>query len=113
MNIRERVLARRDLDAARAARNLDALAAGLNQECVPVDVPEYVRAADELAYVPHGDVFLQILLDAAAGIDIVERAQAFTSDQGGVVMGQGLEPPMVDRLQVADAVYYPDGRERE
>lgn len=110
--IKERILARRDLDAARAARDIDLLAAGLNEECVEALIPAQINAAAILAYAPHSEVITDLLQRAANGESVQERAQQLLSEAGVQVFDPGFDPPMVDRFQVNDAMFNPDGSEK-
>lgn len=112
MTIRERILARRDLDEARAARDITTLADKLNEECKPADVPQQVTAVDILDLAPHSNVLMDLLRSAAAGESVVAMASALLSEQGATVMVPGYEPPFITQTDVADAMYNPDGTEK-
>jgi hypothetical protein len=112
MGIRDRILARSDLDALRAARDITGLAEKLNEECQLTDIPQQVTAAAILDLAPYSNVLMDLLRSAAAGESVAERAAALLSDQGATVMAQGYEPPFVTQEQVAEEMYYPDGTER-
>lgn len=112
MDIRERILARRDLDAARLARDIDALAAGLNTECQPTMIPAYVNAYTILAMAPHSEVIMGLLQMAADGGSVQALAQQLLSMEGAQVMEPGYEPPYVNRMEVNDAMFNPDGSEK-
>lgn len=112
MGIRERILARRDLDEARAARDVTTLAEKLNEECQLTDVPRQVTAMEILDLAPFSNVLMDLLRDAAAGADVAARASALLSSEGATVMAQDWVPPFVDQVQVADEMYFPDGTER-
>lgn len=113
MGIRERILARRDLDAIRAARDIDVLAAKLNEESQPVLVPARINAASILSNNVHHEVIIAFLQSAAAGEDVAVRAQELISDDGVEVLEEGFDPPLVDRYQVNDAMFNPDGSEKQ
>lgn len=112
MTIRDRILARRDLDHLRAARDLDGLAAGLNTECQSVLVPVRVNAAAILVTGSHQDVLIDFLQAVANGEKMTERAQELISDDGVEVLDMGFDPPEVSRQQVEEAMYNPDGTEK-
>lgn len=112
MDIKERILARRDLDEARVNRDVDALTAGLNTECVPTMIPAYINAYSILAMAPHSEVIMGLLEMAAEGNPVQSLAQQLLSMEGAQVMEPGYEPPYVDRYQVNDAMFNPDGSEK-
>jgi hypothetical protein len=112
MGIRERILARPELDDLRAARDITELAVRLNEECQPAQIPQQVTAHVLLRYVDHQDVFLDLLTEAAAGQDVSSRAAALLSSDGVTVFIPGFEPPYVNQLEVAEAMYNPDGSEK-
>ena len=110
MDIKSRILARPDLAAARATRDIDALAAGLNEECVATLVP--VRVTMPSLMYEHPTVVQDFIQRAADGYPVQERAQAMLSAEGIEIMVDGFEPPMVDRWMVNDAMFNPDGSEK-
>lgn len=112
MGIRDRILARRDLDEARAARDITTLAEKLNEECQPADVPQQVTAAEILDIAPHSNVLMDLLRAAAAGESVMAQAEALLSEQGLTIMVPGYEPPFITQFDVADAMYNPDGTEK-
>lgn len=112
MGIRERILARPDLDDLRAARDITKLAVRLNEECRPDQIPQQVTADVLLRYVDHKAVILDLLADAAAGQDVSARAAALLSDDGVTVLIPGFDPPYVSQLEAAEAMYNPDGSEK-
>lgn len=110
MSIRDRILARPDLQEARLARDIDALAAGLNTECVPALVPVRFALWDLMYNYPN--VIQEFIQRVADGQPSQERALALLSENGVEIMIDGFEPPMVDRYMVNDAMYNPDGTEK-
>jgi hypothetical protein len=110
--IRDRILARRDLDEARAARDVTTLAEKLNEECQLADVPQQVTAAAILDLAPFSSVLMGLLRAAAVGESVADRAAALLSDEGATVMVQAYVPPFVDQVQAAEEMYFPDGTER-
>lgn len=112
MNIRDRVLARRDLDELRAARDITRLAERLNEECQPTQLPHQVTAVDILMYSEYPYLISDLLTRAAAGEDVSASAAELLSDNGVTVYVPGFEPPMVNQFEVGEAVYNPDGSEK-
>lgn len=110
--IRERILARRDLDAMRAVRDITGLAAALNGECVPAMIPVGVNLASVLYSGMYPEVVVSLVQDAAAGQDVSTRAQELLSDEGVEVLEPGFVPAMTNQFQVGQEMYYPDGSER-
>lgn len=109
--IRERILARPDLQAARAVRDIDALAAGLNTECVPTQVPSRLDVYALMAERP--EKMVEFVQEVADGVPSQEKAAEILSFMGIEVMVDGFEPPMVTRSEVNDAMFNPDGSEKE
>ena len=112
-NIRDRILARHDLDELRAARDITRLAMKLNEECQPMQVPQYVTASAIVGY-SFGSAYVMQLLRDVAETDgpLAVRAQALLSPEGAAIMVPGFEPPYVTQEQVAQDMYYPDGTEK-
>lgn len=111
--IRERILARPDLHQARVERNIDVLAAGLNQECQPALVPARTNLANILSMMEHGQVLYDFVQAVANGENRQAFASALLTDEGVEVMVWGLNPPEVTRWDVNDAMFNPDGSEKE
>jgi len=111
--IRERILARRDLDDLRAARDITNLAAKLNEECEPAQVPQQVTAFSIVGFSPARSVIMDLLRDLAeTDSPLAPRAQALLSPQGATYMTPGFEPPFVTQEQVAEEMYNADGTEK-
>lgn len=138
--IRERVLARSDLDAMRAARQITELAAALNAEGVEAPQSRFITARAIVMLNPlEGRAILKSLRTAAtldiavefavlflsqeAGLDIgdadmwveldhMQAAGVLTSAQVVLLKNLAFQPLVVTPSQVADALYYPDGTER-
>lgn len=108
--IRERILARPDLQPARLARDIDALAAGLNTECVPTLIPARFDAYTLMA--EHPDKMLEFVQRVADGVPAQDQAIAILSMEGVEILVDGFEPPMVTRWDVNDAMFNPDGSEK-
>lgn len=112
MNIRERILARRDLDAMRTARDITGLADALNAECQPALVPARINAASILSVGIHQEVITEFIQAAADGANVAERAQQLLSEEGVEVMEPGFVPALTNQFEVSEAMYYPDGTEK-
>jgi hypothetical protein len=137
--IRERILARGDLAAARKARDLDALAAGLNAQPELTPQPRYITARTILAECgTHGPGILATLDAAVPMNSAVKYAVRFlgqdsglnvgdpvtqamidslapdvlTMDQAAALKALALQPQLVDRMQVEVAMFNPDGSEK-
>lgn len=135
MTLRDEILARSDLSAQVAARNIDAIAAAMSVGRKSVQ-PRMVTARAIIAECPNGAAILDALEEAAltdtnvkwamkflaleAGIDIGNEATrglidyiAFTGkitqEQCTALKNLGLQPVTVTPLQVAEALYNPDG----
>lgn len=138
MSIRERILTRPDLAQARAARDIDALAAGLNQQPALALTTRYVTARTILAECAGGAEILAALDAAAAGSTPVKYAVQFLGQNSGLNVGDAATQAMIDALtpavltqeqadavkalamlpayvtreQVNDAMFNPDGSEK-
>lgn len=139
MTIRDRILARPDLDALRAARDLGALAAALNAEALTAPQERYVTARTVLAECQDGPAILDALEAAQTTVSAVKWAVTFLSQNSGLDIGNPVTLGMVDQLvtnsllsaaqgqqlhalamqpvlvtaaQVADAMYNLDGTEK-
>ena len=140
--IRERILATPALGPARAARDLDALAAGLNAAAPMALQERYVTARTILSECADGANILAALDGAAASNAAVHYAVKFlgqdsglnvgdpvtqamldhlatdvmavlTKDQAAQVKNLAMLPQLVDRLQVEAAMFHPDGSEKQ
>jgi len=138
MSIRDRILAQPDLAAARAARDIDALAAGLNAQAPMVARSRFVTARTVLAECAGGSAILDALVAAQSisaiawalkflaqdsGLDIGNAAtlgmvdqlvagNALTATQGAALKALANTPDLVTRDQVADAMFNADGSEK-
>lgn len=138
MGVRERILARRDLDGSRAARDITTLASALNAEGVKSVQSRFVTARTILAECLDGVGILDAL-DAAkdnravgwalqflgqdSGLDVGEPVTqamieqlasvgVLTPDQGAQLKSLALQPLTVTQEQVALDMYNPDGSEK-
>ena len=102
MDIRTRILARRDLDELRASRNLDALASALNAEELMAPQQRFITARAVMATCADG---LNILdaLEAASGNRAVAWALKFLSQEARLDIGDPYTQGMIDQL-VVDSV---------
>jgi len=100
MDIRTRILARRDLDELRASRDIDALAMALNAEGLMAPQQRFVTARAVMATCTAG---LEILdaLEAAASNRAVAWALKFLSQEAGLDIGDPYTLRTVDQLVVA------------
>lgn len=139
MDIRDRILARPDLYGARKARDLDALAAGLNAQPPMTIQSRFITTRGVMASCVDGNAILDTLeavaplnsavrralkfLDQQAGLDIGDpytqkmidslAAQAvLTQSQADQLKALALAPQMVTRDDIATAMYNPDGTEK-
>lgn len=139
MSIRDRILARRDLDDARAACDITALAAALNAEGATAIGSRFVTSRAVMALCADGVAILDRLDTAAPQNSAVKRAMQFLGQEAGLdigdpytqgVIGQlvaagvltvaqgdqlkalALRPLVVTQEQVAAAMYNPDGSEK-
>ncbi|ALK96986.1 hypothetical protein AB595_04760 [Massilia sp. WF1] len=139
MTIRDRILARADLDPLRVARDLDGLAAALNAEGLTVAGERYVTMRTILAECPSGHEIVVALRTAAPADPIVDESVNFLRKDSGFDVGHpnarpdldrlvaagvltagqrdellalALRPLIVTRLDVADEMFNPDGTEK-
>lgn len=139
MGIRDRILARRELDDLRAARDLDGLAAALNADAPLVPQQRFITARAVLTLCADGPAILSALEAAApqniavayalrflgqdAGLDIgdpgalallgqLQQASILTAPQVEQLRALALKPLLVTRLDVEAAMYKPDGTEK-
>jgi hypothetical protein len=138
MSIRDRILARPDLNAMRAAGDIDGLAAALNADAPMVAKSRFVTARTVLAECPNGSAILDALVAAQSisavawalkflaqdsGLDIghpttlgmvdqLVAGGALSATQGDALKALANAPELVTRLDVADAMYNPDGTEK-
>lgn len=138
--IRERIIASPELQAARAARDLDALAAGLNAQGVTEIGSRFVNmrtiaaecgadadamiaaitaaapaspALTEMLCFMRRDSGIDVGLDGTrARIDELLVAGAFTPEQADRFKALALRPLVVTRADVEAAMYNPDGTEK-
>lgn len=138
MSIRERILARADLAPLRAARDLDGLAAALNAEGLTALAPRYITARTILAECGTAGPAILAALDAAVANPAVKYAVKFLGQDSGLNIGDpmtqemidalsptvlteqqaetlkalALQPILVDRAQVFEAMFNDDGSEK-
>lgn len=139
MNIRERILARAELNAMRAARDTVGLAAALNADAPLAPHQRFITARGIMAGCAGGNAILDALDAAAAGNSAVRRAVKFLEQEAGLDVGDpytqdmidqlrdaailteaqagalkalGLRPVIVTAQQVSDALYNDDGTEK-
>lgn len=137
MNIRDRILARPDLDEMRAKRDITGLAAALNAEGLQARQQRFVTARAVMANCADGVAILQALegatsnpavawavrfLGQEAGLDIGDPyTQAMidklvntvlTPAQADALKALALQPVVVTQEQVARDMYNPDGTEK-
>lgn len=139
MSIRDRILARRDLNGLRAARDLDGLAAALNADAPLVPQQRFISARAVLTQCPDGAAILVALETAApqnvavawavrflgqdAGLDIgdpgalallaqLQQAGILTAPQVDQLKALAMRPLTVTRDQVEAAMFNPDGSEK-
>lgn len=97
MAIRSRILARRDLDAMRTARDITGLAAALNADAPLVAAERFVTGRTIMAECDDGAGILAALAGAAA-IPAVEWALKFLALDSGLDVGNARTQGMVDQL---------------
>lgn len=97
-SIRDRILARQDLADARAARDLDALAAGLNAQPESVVQSRFVTARAVMAGCADGIAILDALNDAAVQNSAVAWAVKFLGQEAGLDVGDPYTQSMIDEL---------------
>lgn len=138
MGIRERILARPDLNELREAKEITGLAAALNAEGLKAPQQRFVTARAIMASCEGGMEILVALEGAAAnpavawavrflgqeaGLDIgdpytqhmidkVVADKVLTAAQGAALKAMALQPVVVTQEQVALEMYYPNGQER-
>lgn len=138
MSIRDRILARQELDEMRLARDITGLAAALNVDPPLVPQQRFVTARAIMAGCVGGVAILTALKSAAAdpavawalqflgqdaGLDIGDPftqsmvdqlvlAQVLTTTQGDELKALALKPILVTQEQVATEMYNPDGTEK-
>lgn len=139
MGIRERILARRDLDHLRAARDLDKLAVALNAEGLRARGERYITMRTILGECQHGREIVIALRTAAPSDPIVDESVHFLRDDSGFDVGHpntaadldrlvdagvlrpewrdelralALVPVIVTRGEVNEAMFNPDGSEK-
>jgi len=98
MSIRERILARPDLDALRAARNIDQLAAALNAEGLTAAAERYITLRTILGECANGRAIVLALRTAAPADAIVEESLNFLRDDSGFDIGHPKTREDIDRL---------------
>lgn len=138
MNIRARILARPDLDGLRASKDLDGLTTALNAEGMVVRSLRFVTAR-VIRTLPNGKDILSALKGARNLDDDIDLAYTFLMQGAGVDIGDEMAfalidglvakgifqptwagqlkslamfPVVVDRLEVAAAMFNDDGSEK-
>lgn len=136
MTIRDRILARADLAPLVAARDLDGLAARLNASAPLVVQSRFVTMRTIVAECDDANGVITALTAAAASVPVVAEMLTFlrsdsgmdvghartqvqldgmaqagllTAVQAQALKGLALQPELVTRDQVNDAMYNPDG----
>jgi hypothetical protein len=141
MGIRERIIASPDLQAARAARNLDALAAGLNAQGVTAIQSRFVTLRTIEVECADGDNIVSALAGASTTNALVGMFMSFLKQDSGLDIGlaktisainslssglspvltatqaaqlknMAMRPVIVTRLEVEAAMYNLDGSEK-
>jgi hypothetical protein len=103
MSIRDRILARADLDGLRAAKDITGLAVALNADA-PMEVGErFITGRTVLSECKDGADILNALA-AAASIPAVEWALKFLSQNSGLDVGNQRTHDMIDQLQAGSAL---------
>lgn len=103
MSLRDRILARRDLDELRAARDITALAAALNADAPMVMVERFVTGRTILAECEDGAGILSALA-AASILPAVEWALKFLADASGLDVGNARTQQMIDQLEAGEVL---------
>ena len=103
MDIKARVLARPDLNALRAARNIPALAAALNAEGLIAPRQRFVTARAIMALCPDG-VAILTALEAAIANKAVKWAVTFLGQESGLDVGDPYTQWMIDQLVAASVL---------
>lgn len=98
MDIRTRILTRRDLDVMRNSRDLDGLAAALNAEGVNAPISRFITARTILAECKDGAGILDALTTAAQVKNPVKWALTFLSQDSGLDVGHPATSTMIDEL---------------
>jgi hypothetical protein len=139
ISIRDRIIGSPELQDARAARDLDALAAGLNAQGVSAVQSRFVTMRTVTAECSDADGIITALTGAAAispsvaemlgflrddtGMDVghpntqakinaMAGAGALTQAQANQIKALALLPVVVTRADVEAAMYNPDGTEK-
>ena len=103
MSIRERILARRDLDALRAARDLDGLADALNAEGLRANASRYVTTRTILAECASGPDIVRAIRTTASADAVVDEALHFLRDDSGFDVGHPATQAIIGQLVQAGA----------
>lgn len=104
MSIRDRILARRDLDELRAARDITGLAAALNADAPMEFRPRYITARAVMAECAGGAAILDALTAIASSNSAVSWAMKFIGQEAGLNIGDPYTLGMVDQLVTAGAL---------
>ena len=97
MSLHDRILARRDLDAMRIARNITGLADALNAAAPIVASERFVTGRTIMAECADGGGILAALASAAA-IPAVDWALKFLALDSGLDVGNARTQAMIDQL---------------
>jgi len=98
MSIRDRILARRDLDELRAERNLTGLADALNADPEMKVQQRFVTERGVMSCCPDGNAILDALDAAAPQNSAVRRAVGFLRQEAGLDVGDPYTQRMIDEL---------------
>lgn len=137
--IRDRIINSPELQASRTARDLDAMAAGLNAQGVTAIQSRFVNMRTVVAELTDADNIIKSLTTAAPSspaltemlnflrsdtgmdighpnaqtrVDALVTATALTASQGVALKNLALLPVIVSRADVNAAMYNPDGTEK-
>lgn len=139
MNIRDRIINSPELQPARAARDLDALVAGLNAQAALTLQPRFVTMRTITSECDDANGVVTALIKAAAVIPVMAEMLAFLRSDSGMDVGHpraqaqldamatagilspdqaqalknlALQPRIVSRTEVEAEFYNPDGTEK-
>lgn len=104
MTLRDRILARADLSAMRAARDITGLAAALNEAPDSDAQSRFVTARTVLAECADGAAILDALSAVSGRIGAVKWALTFLSQDSGLDIGNAVTRGMIDQLVTAAAL---------
>lgn len=110
-SIRDRVIARPDLDAARVSRDLDVLTAALNAQPDLVVQSRFITSRGIMSCCADGNAILDALDAAATANSAVRRAVKFLEQEAGLDIGDSYTQRMVDALVEASVLTPEQGRQ--